>query len=451
MLLFYVVARKAVSGIPCGHHAPYLRRMSLTTRVLIALIAGLSLGVGVSISDSAALNTLSRVIEPFGTVFINAIRMTIIPLVVSSLIVGVASAPDSRTIGRLGGRALVFMLTSLAIACTLGVLAAGPAFSWLSIDPEASAALRASAAASAASGEPTRAMPSFGQWLVDLVPANPIKAAADGAMLPLIIFSLAFGIALTHIQPSRRSAVIGVLEGILDSSLTLVHWVLRLAPIGVFALAVPLAARLGLSAAGALATYIAVVSLLSSVLIALLYPVAVIGGRVRLGNFARAILPAQAMAFSGRSSLAALPAMITATRDTLGLPPQIAGFLVPLVTATFRIGAGVGQTVPIVFVSHLYGIPLGPAQLATIALTAIVVSFSVPGIPGGTIIAMVPVLMAAGLPIEGAGIMLGVDTIPDMFRTTANVTGHMTAAVVLGAHEEHPPATPSAPPTAATG
>ncbi len=410
--------------------------MSLTTRVLLALVAGLSLGIGVSISDSPALAMFAGWIEPLGTLFINAIRMAIIPLVVSSLIVGVSSAPDARTIGRLGGRALLFMLVSLAIACTLGVLAAGPAFSLLSIDPAASAALRASASAGA--GETARSMPTFGQWLVDLVPSNPIKAAADGAMLPLIIFSLAFGIALTHVEAERRSAVVRVLEGILDTSLTLVHWVLQLAPIGVFALAVPLASRLGLSAAGALATYIAVVSVLSSVLIALLYPVAVFGGRVELGTFARAILPAQAMAFSGRSSLAALPAMITATRDTLKLPPQIAGFLVPLLTATFRIGAGVGQTVPIVFISHLYGIPLGPMQLATIAFTAIVVSFSVPGIPGGTIIAMVPVLMAAGLPIEGAGIMLGVDTIPDMFRTTANVTGDMTAAVVLGSREEHP-------------
>jgi len=411
--------------------------MSLTTKVLLALVAGLGLGVGISVSESTALATLARWVEPLGTLFINAIRMTIIPLVVSSLIVGVSSAPDARTIGRLGGRALVFMLVSLAIACSLGVLAAGPAFSMLSIDPAASAALRASAAATA--GDSTRAMPTFGQWLVDLVPSNPIKAAADGAMLPLIIFSLAFGIALTRIEVQRRTAVVRVLEGILDTSITLVHWVLQLAPIGVFALAVPLAARLGISAAGALATYIGVVSVLSTVLIGLLYPVAVIGGRVKLGTFARAILPAQAMAFSGRSSLASLPAMITATRDTLKLPPQIAGFLVPLLTATFRIGAGVGQTVPIVFIAHLYGIPLGPAQLATIAVTAIIVSFSVPGIPGGTIIAMVPVLMAAGLPIEGAGLMLGVDTIPDMFRTTANVTGDMTAAVVLGAREEHPP------------
>lgn len=409
--------------------------MSLTLRVLLALIAGLALGVGVSVSDNAALSTVAEWIEPFGRLFINAIRMTIIPLVVSSLIVGVTSAPDARTIGRLGGRALVFMLVSLIIASSLGVLAAGPAFSMLSIDPVASAALRASASVGAPA---PGAMPTFAQWLVDLVPSNPIKAASDGAMLQLIVFALAFGMALTRIEAQRRASVVRVFEGILDTSITLVQWVLKLAPIGVFALAVPLAARLGIGAAGALATYIAVVSALTSVLILLLYPVAVIGGRIRLSTFARAALPAQAMAFSGRSSLASLPAMITATRDTLALPPQIAGFLVPLLTATFRIGAGVGQTVPVVFIAHLYGITLGPAQLATVAITAVIVSFTVPGIPGGTIIAMVPVLMAAGLPIEGAGIMLAVDTIPDMFRTTANVTGDMTAAVVLGAREKHP-------------
>lgn len=410
--------------------------MNSATRVLVALIVGLALGMGIAVSDNATLTGVARAIEPFGTVFINAIRMTIIPLVVSSLIVGITSAPDARTIGRLGGRALMFMVVSLAIACTLGVLVAGPAFSLMTIDPVASTSLRASVASTSTILESSKAIPSFGKWLVDLVPSNPIKAAADGAMLPLIIFSIAFGIALSRIDTERQRPVVKFCEGMLSASTILVQWVLRFAPLGVFALAVPLAARLGVQAAGVLATYIGVVSLLSTALILLLYPVAVIGGRVSLPTFARAAFPAQAMAFSGRSSLAALPAMITATRDVLKLPPQIAGFLVPLLTSTYRIGAGVGQTVPIVFISHLYGIELGPAQLLTVAATAIVVSFSVPGIPGGTIIAMVPVLMAAGLPVEGAGIMLGVDTIPDMFRTTSNVTGHMTAAVVLGAREE---------------
>lgn len=410
--------------------------MSPTVRVLLALVLGVALGIAASSAQSPAVLEAVRWMEPVGTLFINALRMTIIPLVVSSLVVGVASAPDARTIGRLGGRALAFMLVCLAVACGLGVLVAGPVFSLLTIDPAASEALRASAAQQAAGViDGSRTAPTFTKWLVDLVPSNPIKAAVDGAMLPLIIFSISLGAALARIAPERRLAVIRVAEGILDASVAIVQWVLRLAPIGVFALAVPLAAKLGLNAAGALITYIAVVSLLSTALIVLLYPVAMVGGRVSLAHFARAALPAQAMAFSGRSSLAALPAMITATRDTLRLPPSISGFLVPLLTSTFRIGAGVGQTVPIVFIAHLYGIPLGPAQLATIALTAVVVSFSVPGIPGGSIIAMVPVLMAAGLPVEGAGLILGVDTIPDMFRTTANVTGDMTAAVVLGARE----------------
>jgi proton glutamate symport protein len=145
-------------------------------------------------------------------------------------------------------------------------------------------------------------------------------------------------------------------------------------------------------AVGALASYIGVVSGLVVLLILLFYPPAALFGGISPGAFARAVLPAQAMAFSGRSSLAALSAMITATRDTLALPPQVAGFLVPPLTSAFRDGAGVGQTVAAVFVAHLYGITLTPAQLATIAITTVISSFSVPGIPGGTIVALVPVL-----------------------------------------------------------
>lgn len=415
--------------------------MSLTTKVLLALLGGMGLGIGIATSGSPTALGLVPWIEPLGALFVNAIRMTIIPLVVSSLIVGITGAPDTRTIGRLGGRALLFMLVSLAVASTIGVSAAGPLFALFPIDPAATEALRAGAGAgAAAAAESARKLPSMGQWLVDLVPANPVKAAADGAMLPLIIFAVGFGIALTRIAADRRRAVVAVFEGMQDASITLVRWVLGLAPIGVFGLAVPLAAKLGVSAAGALASYIAVVVVLSIALIALLYPVAALLGRIPLTTFARAALPPQAMAFSGRSSLAAMPAMITATRETLRLPPQIDGFLIPLLTSTFRVGAGIGQTVPIVFIAHLYGITLSPAQLATVAMTSVIASFSVPGIPGGTIVGMVPVLMAAGLPVEGAGILLGVDTIPDMFRTTANVTGDMTAAVVLGHGErDHRP------------
>jgi proton glutamate symport protein len=407
--------------------------MSSTIAVLIALLAGLAFGVGASRTDSPAVAAMVHGVEPFGALFINGIRMTIIPLVVSSLIVGITSAPDTRTVGRLGSRALAFMIVALTVSCTIGIVVAPALFALLPIDAASSAAMRATATVTAGAN-----MPTLTQWVIDLVPSNPIKAAADGAMLPLIIFSVAFGIALAQVDAERRAPAVRLFAAILDASLTLVRWVLRLAPLGVFALAVPLAARLGLGAAGALASYIGVSCVLFTLLIALLYPVAALGGRLRLGVFVRASLPAQAMAFSGRSSLASLPAMISATRDTLALPPQIAGFLVPLLTATFRVGAGVGQIVPVLFIAHLYGITLTVTQLATAAITIVIGSFAVPGVPGGTIIAIIPVLMAAGLPIEGAGILLGVDTIPDMFRTTANVTGDLTAAVVLGAREQAP-------------
>jgi Na+/H+-dicarboxylate symporter len=193
---------------------------------------------------------------------------------------------------------------------------------------------------------------------------------------------------------------------------------------------------MGLAAAGALLGFIVLVSGLCVAFVAfVLYPSAAVIGRVPLGTFARAIAPAQAVAFSARSSLAALPAMIEAAETRLRFPPEISRFLLPLSASTFRAGSGVGLTVSVLFIARLYGVELDLTQIATIVLTVVLTSFSVPGIPNGSIIAMVPVLAAADIPIEGIGILLSIDTIPDMFRTGANVTGHMTAAAILARSE----------------
>jgi len=207
----------------------------------------------------------------------------------------------------------------------------------------------------------------------------------------------------------------------------------------VVALALPLVARLGLSAIGALAAYVVLVSLVSAVFsAAVLYPAAAIGGRISLREFARAALPAQAVAFSSRSSLAALPALIDSARTRLHLPEEIPSFFIPLAVVLFRVGATCGLTTGALFLARVYGIGISPAQLATIVVTAVATSFSIPGIPNGSIIAMVPVLTAVGLPVEGIGILFGVDTIPDMFRTTANVTGQLAAAVIVARGERVP-------------
>src|SRR5918996_2622760 len=404
--------------------------MSLTVRVLIGLIAGLALGFVVNAMPF--FGDLVAWIEPLGSLFINAIRMTVIPLVVASLIVGVAGAPDARAIGRVGWRALVVFIALVFIVAVFGAIVAEPILRWM-IDPASTAAVRSGASelAGAAQEGATR-LTTFAQWLVDLVPANPIRSAADGAMLPLIVFSLVFGVALLKLDAARRASVVTFFEGVADAMLVLVRWVLALAPIGVFALAVPLAARMGLSAAGALAGFIVLVCAISVAYMALiLYPAASTIGRATLGTFARAITPAQAVAFSSRSSLAALPAMIEAAETRLHFPPEISRFLLPLSASTFRAGSGVGLTVSVLFVARLYGVELNIGQLATVIVTGVLTSFSVPGIPNGSIIAMVPVLQAAEIPVAGIGILLSIDTIPDMFRTMTNVTGHMTAAAIL--------------------
>ena len=359
--------------------------------------------------------------------------MAIIPLVVSSLLLGVGGAPDARTVGVLGARGLAMFIVTL-VAAGLFTLAVGPvAFASLNIDPAAAGALRAGAAQAGASAvEGAKQLPGLGQWFIDLVPVNPIKAAADGSLLPLIVFSIALGAALTKVAADRRDALLKVMEAIQSACLLVMRAVLVVAPVGVFALSFVLAARIGIAAAGALATYMFAVSAATTAfLLVIVYPAAAIGGKVPLGEFARAILPAQAVAFSARSSLAAFPAMLTAARGRLALSEPVVAFLIPLMITTFRVGAVIGQLMGAMFIAKLYGVALGPAQYATLLATSVATSFSVPGIPGGSIIMMVPVLLAVGLPAEGVGVLLAVDTIPDMFRTTSNVTADLAVAVIL--------------------
>ncbi len=397
----------------------------------------MALGITISVAQVPALTGLVAFIEPLGTLWINAIRMTVVPLVVGSIIVGVTAAPDARTIGRIGTRALLLFLALLIAGGVFAAVLAPPLMGLIPLDPAAVAALRASGeSATTAAAESVRKIPGFAQWLTELVPVNPVKAAADGAMLPLIVFSVCFGLALSRLTGETRDLMVRFFRGVADAALTLVRWVLAAAPIGVFALAVPLAAKLGVSAAGALVGYVAVtVVIVVAFGVVLLYPLATIVGRLGVARFSRAIFPAQAVAFSARSSLASLPAMMESARTRLLLPEQITSFFLPLAASTFRVGGALGVTTGVVFIAHLYGVPLGPAQMASVVVTVILTTFSVPGIPGGSIIVMVPVLMAAGVPVEGMGILLGVDTIPDMFRTTANVTGDMVAATVLARGE----------------
>ncbi|HMA24294.1 MAG: dicarboxylate/amino acid:cation symporter [Gemmatimonas sp.] len=420
--------------------------MSLSTRVLLALAAGIAVGLFLSTTDASVARAVVAAVEPVGTLFVNGIRMTVIPLVVASLVVGIATSSSGAVVARVGGRGIVVFVVLLVAAGLVGAVVSPPVLSRLTLNPAAVASVRASVASpAAAAGLGTSALQTPSQWLTSLVPSNPISAAVDGAMLPLIVFSMLLGLALVSLPEATRLSVIPLFRGIADAMLVLVRWLLVVAPIGVFALTLPLVARLGLAAIGALAAYVVLISVMTVVFsVFIVYPAAAFFGRISIGQFARAALPPQAVAFSSRSSLAALPALIDSANTRLGLPEEITGFLIPLATVVFRVGGVLGVTTGAVFIARLYGVAISPQQLATVVVTGVVTSFSIPGIPGGSIVAMAPVLASIGLPIEGLGILLGVDTIPDMFRTTANVTGQLAAAVIVGRRSAiQPAATPA--------
>ena len=408
--------------------------MSLTTRVLSGLVAGFALGLLLAGSSSPVVATLLAIVAPVGTIFINLIRMTVIPLVASMLVASVGSLASSGTLGRAGARAAVIAFVLLTLTAVATVLIAMPVLARVQIDQRAAMALRGPVAAASATAIAPAGTPALGQWFIDLVAPNVVKAAADGAMLPVIVFSVLFGVALAGVTAERREAVLRVMQGVADAMQRLVGGILELAPLGVFALAVPLASKLGLAAAGAVIAYIVlVVALTVLAAVVLLYPIGIVAGHMSPPQFVSFCAPAQAVAFASRSSLAALPAMVE-SGERANFPPVVARFIVPLAASVFRIGAAVAMPVGVLFLARLYGATLSPAQLASVVFTVVLGSFAVPGIPGGSIIAMVPVLAAVNLPIDGIGILLAVDTIPDMFRTTANVTGSLTLAAILRKH-----------------
>lgn len=400
--------------------------MSLTTRVLLGLVAGLVLGLLLGTVLPPEWQVVAAWIEPVGTIWTRLLQMTVIPLVVALLFGGVLAGGVG--IGRLGLRGLGLFVTMLSVVAAVTLLVAPAIFSLVTIDPVAAESLRATSSAAPAE------VPGFRDWLVGLVPANLVAAGSSGAMLPIIIATLLFGAAATTLPAEPRERLGRAATAVSDLTLVVVRWILALAPIGVFALAVPLAVRLGASALGAVAAYIIITVVMSLGAIAALYPLVAARG-TNLRAFARALLPAQGIAVSARSSLAALPALIEGGR-ALGLPKPILGFFLPFSTSLFRLGAAVALPAGVLFIARIYGVTLDPAQLVTVGVTSVLLSLSVPGIPGGSILIMAPVLLSVGLPVEGIGILLAVDTIPDMFRTTANVTGTMAAAALLGTASE---------------
>jgi proton glutamate symport protein len=403
--------------------------MSLTVKVLIALVAGLVAGILIDPSRSPILAGLVTAADTVGTIWVNAIRMTVVPLVVSLLITGVASAADPRLIRTVGLSAFATFLGLLSLSAVFAFLVLPWLFTWLRIDPATSAVLRESAASSTVA---TGDVPTFTQFLTSIIPVNPVKAAADGAMLPLVVFSLAFALAMLALPEASRARLLAFFKAIGEAMLVIVRWVISLAPIGVFALMFPVATRTGTATAGALTYYMVAMAVACTLLIALLYPVVALVARVPIARFARAVFPAQAVAVSSSSSLASLPALLDGAERRLGLPQTVSGVTLPLAVSMFKITSPVVWSVAALFLAQLYGIPLSLTDRLVVIATAALSSFSVPGIPHGWLLILSQLLITINVPVEGVALLWAVDAVPDIFATTANVTGDMAAAAIVG-------------------
>src|SRR6185312_9913802 len=283
-------------------------------------------------SNSPAARMFAAAMDPVGTIWVNALRMTIVPLVVSLLVVTLAENDGGAMFGRLGRRALFVFLALLIGMAIIGLVAAPPIYARLIVDPAASASLRATAAANM----PATVPPTFATWFTSLVPANVMKAASDGAMLPLIVFALVFGLALGRVEPKYRDALVAFFRGVSGAMLAIVHWVLLLAPIGAFALAVTVATHLGNASAYIILFYIVSHCAMLLVLVLLLYLIIPPLTRTPIGRYARALLPAQVVVVTTRSSLAALPVMLDRAVSVLGIPSSVASFALPLGVSLLR-------------------------------------------------------------------------------------------------------------------
>jgi len=403
--------------------------MKESTRVLLALVAAILLGVAIAASHSASLIRFADAIAPIGTLWVNGIRMTVIPLVVSLLITGVASVSDIKSIRRLGGRTLMtFVLLLIGVAAVIipvamAIFALLPPHGELQFPPGAVEAANELSAGGQAQ--------TFSTWVTSLLPANPIAAAASGAMMPLILFTLLLALAIARSSEETRQTLTRFFRALGDAMLVLVRWVILTAPLGVFALVLPLAVHAGATLAGAIGFYVIVYSVASIAVTLLLYPVVAIAGRVPLRRFAAAALPPQLIAFSSSSSIASLPALIETAEKNLQLPERITGFVLPLAVSSFKIAGPVAWPIGALFVGWFYGVPVNANSLATIAFAAVFLAFAVPGIPRGAFIMLTPLFLAIGLPAQGIGILIAVDAIPDVFATVLNTTGDLAAAVLV--------------------
>ena len=408
-----------------------MRWPGATARVLLGLLAGAVVGLSLPHWSPENAATAVSITQPIGKLWLSGLQMTVVPLVLSLVILGVATASDAAASGRVARRAMIVFITLLSLFATYAAVVAPLVLSMMPPSPDLTATLRGTLPAV----QEVQA-PALADWISGMIPSNAIMAAAQGAMLSVVVFALFVGFALTRVQEDRRALIINFCHGIADTMIVIVRWMLLAAPIGVFALVVSVCAQAGIGVIGALVGYIALQCGMYIGATLICYLLVAVFARTSPMAFAKAILPAQVVAASTQSSLASLPAMVESARFRLGHPRAVAALVLPMAVTLFRITSPIQYIVAACFVAWAYGIELGPVTLAAGAALAVVISLGSIGLPGQVsfMATVMPVTQSMGLPIEPLGLLLAVDTIPDVFATTGNVTGNLTATSIVVRH-----------------
>lgn len=413
--------------------------MSLTVRILVALVLGLAGGIALAEWGQGWDVPLLSVAQPVGKAWLNGLQMPLIPLIFALLVTGITQAATTARTNGMAGCAIGLFALLLVASSTVAALV-GPLL--LQLWPVPSGAVGMLTGAQGAAEVPG-VRPSA-DWLLGFIPANPIKAAAEGEVVAVVLFALIFGFAVTRIADARRAQLTGLFDALTDALLVVVQWVLWLAPIGVFALALVAGARSGLATAGALLHYIGFIVLICLTVTLLVYPLVVVLGRIAPGRFARAAFPAQAIAFSTQSSIASLPAMIQASDGPLDVRPTTRSIVLPLAISLFRITSPPANLSVALYVAAMNGVVLGPVQLAMGVAVAAIVSLAAVGLPSQVSFFTTtgPICLAMGVPVEALPLLLAVETVPDIFRTVGNVTADMAVTRII---DQNGPTAPDAP------
>lgn len=416
------------------------RGVPLHTKILIALVFGASLGVFVNwITQGeipAWLDSLIKYgLEPIGQIFLRMLFLTVIPLVFSSLALGVAQLGGGRDLGRIGLKTFAFFLITMSLAVMLGLFLVNTVKPGSGLNEEVRTSLQEKYQEKAS----TSAKPatSFGiETLTNIVPRNPLKAMVEMDMLAVICFALFIGLALTRIQPEHASIIQRVLGGINDLMIVIIGWAMRLAPYGVFALIFSITARFGYSLLQLLGWYVAVVLIGLAIQMFVVMPILlVVLARYSPMKFFRKAQPIMITAFSTSSSSATLPTSIKIAEEEMGVPSSIAGFVLPLGATMNMNGTALFEGVTVVFLAQVFGVDLSIGNQLIVVILSVLTAVGAAGVPGGSLPLLALVLNTVNVPSEGIAIILGVDRILDMCRTTLNATADVVAALFIARSE----------------